>query len=62
MELSSIWLQECPALELLEAMELQQNGDPDEQMLSWFYDRHNYQHFGTWKMARRKGKERGRGV
>jgi hypothetical protein len=63
MELSFIWLQECPALELLDAMEEQQNGDPDEQMLSWFYERYDYQHAGSRKMAGegRREKEKGRG-
>jgi hypothetical protein len=37
MELLSIWLQECPALELSEATEAQQKGLPDWQMLTWFY-------------------------
>jgi len=45
-------------------MEVQQNGEPDWQMLSWFYDRHDYQHVGTWEMAggRGKEKEKGRGM
>jgi hypothetical protein len=36
-ELLPIWLQECPALELPEAMEVQQNGLPDWQTLAWAY-------------------------
>jgi hypothetical protein len=62
MELLSIELQECPVSELpelLEAIEVQQNGEPDWQMLSWLCDRHDYQHVGTWKMVRRRGRIRG---
>ena len=40
-------------------MELQQNGEPDEQMLIWFYDRHDQSDVRTCKMVRRRGRRRG---
>lgn len=36
---------------------MQQNGEPDWQMLSWFYDRHDYQHGRTWKVVGEQGGE-----